>query len=87
MCIAKRVIHTNKLCEKVFFNSTTRVRKRVFDVCVAINTLATSSASLSVNWVADLKIWPGYKAKSRISIIISSPDAGSLISPNTRSFG
>ena len=61
MCIAKRVIHTNKFCEKVFFNRTTRVRKRLFDVYVAKNTLATSSASLGVNWVADLKIWPNDK--------------------------
>ena len=77
--------HINKFYEKLFFNRTTRIREGVFGV--ATNTLATSSASLGVNWVADLKICPGYKAKSRRSIIISSPDAGSLISPNTRSFG
>ena len=64
MCIANRVIHTNKFYEKVFFNRTTTIRKRVFDVRVATNTLATSSASLGVNWVADLKIWPEDKAMS-----------------------
>ena len=59
--------HINKFYEKLFFNRTIRIRERVFDV--ATNTLATSSASLSVNWVADSKIWPEYKANSRRSII------------------
>ena len=71
MCIAKRVIHTNTVYEKVFFNRTTRIRKRVFDVCVATNTLATNSASLGVNWVADLNMWPEYKAIRSIRSIRS----------------